>query len=388
MGWTPLRAVARPAADVRARRCCKSVRRSGTDDVPENVYGQVSNHRLRRGPEVLAKRVHCWTSWRLPSLPAGVLKSWHALVQTIPPATSTSSPTRTRGGWLVGPRSDQAEPSLVRHGQRRRARRTARGGGQRPAAHPPPRPLRAGADDHAPAPTGARRKRTGARSRRDRTGDRRSGRRHRPAARLRRRRAAAARRAAQRGGLARQRLDRGPLAGADRGRRHHPRAADARDVRQREVVRRVARASIPPVGQKRMLRRTGRRTPSASRRRRPTSAGNSFACVMPRSISATHVRRRRRARAGTARRWPAGASSSVGVAPGETRKRAPAASASATCAAVVTVPGADHGARRPRRRSARSPPAPAGVRSVTSIAGSPPRTSARGQRHGVLERRR
>ena len=151
---------------------------------------------------------------------------------------------------------------------------------------------------------------------------------------------------------------------------HHPRAADADDVRQRQIVRRVSRRD--PAGRAEAHLRERPANAFSALTPPTTSAGKSFAWVIPRSSSAT----RSDAVAAPGRNGTplaCSASSSVGVAPGETRKRAPAAQRLGDLRGVVTVPGADDRARRPRRRSARSPRARRGVRSVTSIAGSPPR---------------
>src|SRR3954453_5706899 len=130
---------------------------------------------------------------------------------------------------------------------------------------------------------------------------------------------------------------------------------------------------MPPVGQNRIC---GNGPAKAFSALTPptTSAGKRLAWVIPRSISATTSE----AVAVPGRKGTSTAcrpSSRVGVAPGETRKRAPAPSASAIWAVVVTVPAPT---TAPSTSSAiRSIAASAAsVRSVTSIAGRPPRTSA------------
>jgi len=129
----------------------------------------------------------------------------------------------------------------------------------------------------------------------------------------------------------------------------------------------------PPVGQNRSC---GKGPDNAASMDRPptTSAGNSFASVMPRSSSRTTSDGPAvPARNGT----PVDviASSSRSVAPGLTRNCAPAAEAASAWSVLTMVP-------TPSTMSgtsaaiARTPSSAARLRSVTSMIGSPPATSA------------
>ncbi len=105
------------------------------------------------------------------------------------------------------------------------------------------------------------------------------------------------------------------------------------------------------------------------------SAGKNFISVIPRSSSATTSEVvETPGRNGTPEAFIA--SSRASVQPGLTRKRAPAATVSATCAGEITVP-APTTAPGTSEAIARIASRAAAVRSVTSIAGSPPATRAR-----------
>ena len=156
-------------------------------------------------------------------------------------------------------------------------------------------------------------------------------------------------------------------------------------------------ASMPPVGQKRICGNgPGERLQRLDAA--DASAGKSFACVIPRSSSATMSDAVAvPGRNGTP--LACSASSSVGVAPGETRKRAPARERVGDLArAVVTVPGADDGARhlgrdpldRRRRRGAcaASPRSPAGRRARARRRAARRRRRRRSRRPGSPARAR
>ena len=163
-----------------------------------------------------------------------------------------------------------------------------------------------------------------------------------------------------------------PVAGRDGGAGHHPRAADADHIGQLQISRRVLQRHAAGRAEFELRQRRGK----GGEQRRPAGrlGGKNFA-NRSRARSAPWPRRRWRC--------PAAAAPGTGdgvqqrpVAPGETANCAPAATASSNCAGVRTVP-APTNASGTSSAMARIACSPAPVRKVTSIAGSPPPTSAR-----------